>query len=228
MGGPLSDLLFDYIFLFVLAIQIIISFGLLILAVMFFYKRIKVVRLTKKAECMEQRKDKTDYLKIYEKIEKTIQKQKYIEQIDILENIRANLRMKLYLNTRMGKYVKVCPECGSTDSAVESYGYIVRDFCKKCGYSSIKKSNILVGSLIYFPEIRFGTEEDIKNLEDSIIYCPYCNKKIKDSWDICLRCEKDLEDNNELGIPSAKEKIISYIFILLLLIALLLLLLYWK
>jgi len=228
MQGPLSDLLFEDIFLFVFVIQMIILLGLHVLAVMFFYKRIKVFRLTKKAGHEKLEKDNASYLKIYEKIEKLIQRQKDIEEIDILENIRVNLGMKLYLNTRMGKYVKVCPECGSTDSAVESYGYMVRDFCKKCGYSSIKKSNILVGSLIYFPEIRFGTEEDIKNLEDSIIYCPYCNKKIKDSWDICLRCEKDLEDRNELGIPSAKEKIISYIFILLLLICLLLLLLYWK
>lgn len=224
MGYTLFNLIYDYSLSFAISITFIL--GLYSLAIIFIYKRIKIVRLAKKVEQVEQRKDNTDYLKINEKIEKIIQGQKGIEQIDILENTSVNSRMELYLNARMGKYVKICPECGSMNSSVESYRYMVRDFCKECGYSSIKKRN-LVDSLIYFPEIRFGSEKDIKIIEGSISYCPYCNQKIKDSWDICLRCGEDLEEYNELGIPSSKEKIISYIFIIFL-IVLLVVLLYWK
>ena len=54
--------------------------------------------------------------------------------------------------TRMRGYIKVCPNCGSTDVSVESFKYMVRDICKECGYGSIKKS-LFINYLLYFPKI---------------------------------------------------------------------------
>lgn len=54
--------------------------------------------------------------------------------------------------TRMKGYIKICPNCGSTDVSVESFNYMVRDICKECGYGSIKES-LFLNDLIYFPEI---------------------------------------------------------------------------
>lgn len=67
--------------------------------------------------------------------------------------------------TRMKGYIKICPNCGSTDVSVESFNYMVRDICKECGYGSIKES-VFVNDLIYFPEI---SEEDIEEFRKEVI-----------------------------------------------------------
>ncbi|NPV50327.1 MAG: hypothetical protein HPY60_03915 [Candidatus Methanofastidiosum sp.] len=68
-------------------------------------------------------------------------------------------------DTRMKGYIKICPNCGSTDVSVESFNYMVRDICKECGYGSIKES-VFVNDLIYFPEI---PEEDIEEFRKEVI-----------------------------------------------------------
>jgi ribosomal protein S27AE len=74
-------------------------------------------------------------------------------------------------DARMKGYIKICPNCGSTDVSVESFNYMVRDLCKECGYGSIKES-VFVNDLIYFPEI---PEEDIEEFRKEVI-----QKKKKD------------------------------------------------
>ncbi|HOM96063.1 MAG: hypothetical protein GX941_05570 [Candidatus Methanofastidiosa archaeon] len=67
--------------------------------------------------------------------------------------------------TRMRGYIKVCPNCGSTDVSVESFKYMVRDICKECGYGSIKKG-LFINDLLYFPEI---SEESIEEFKKEVI-----------------------------------------------------------
>ncbi len=68
-------------------------------------------------------------------------------------------------DTRMKGYIKICPNCGSTDVSVESFNYMIRDICKECGYGSIKES-LFVDNLIYFPEI---PESQIEEFRKEII-----------------------------------------------------------
>ena len=68
-------------------------------------------------------------------------------------------------NTRMHGYIKICPNCGSTDVSVESFNYMVRDICKECGYGSIKES-LFINDLLYFPEI---LESDIEEFRKEVI-----------------------------------------------------------
>ncbi|HNZ60816.1 MAG TPA: hypothetical protein PKH48_05230 [Methanofastidiosum sp.] len=75
--------------------------------------------------------------------------------------------------TRMRGYIKVCPNCGSTDVSVESFKYMVRDICKECGYGSIKKS-LFINDLLYFPEI---PEERIEEFRKEVIQKKKTNKK---------------------------------------------------
>lgn len=67
--------------------------------------------------------------------------------------------------TRMKGFIKICPNCGSTDVSVESFNYMIRDICKECGYGSIKES-LFVDNLIYFPEI---PESEIEEFRKEII-----------------------------------------------------------
>ncbi len=76
--------------------------------------------------------------------------------------------------TRMQGYIKICPNCGSTNVSVESF--MVRDICKECGYGSIKES-LFVNDLIYFPEI---SEEDIEEFRKEVIQKKKKDNKNKD------------------------------------------------
>ncbi|HOC77710.1 MAG TPA: hypothetical protein PLO36_02225 [Methanofastidiosum sp.] len=78
-------------------------------------------------------------------------------------------------NTRMHGYIKICPNCGSTDVSVESFNYMVRDICKECGYGSIKES-LFVTDLIYFPEI---PEARIEEFRKEVIEKRTDKKKVK-------------------------------------------------
>ncbi len=68
-------------------------------------------------------------------------------------------------DTRMKGYIKICPNCGSTDVSVESFNYMVRDICKECGYGSIKES-LFIDDLLYFPEI---PESDVEEFKKEVI-----------------------------------------------------------
>ncbi|NMC59357.1 MAG: PQQ-binding-like beta-propeller repeat protein [Candidatus Methanofastidiosa archaeon] len=168
------EILYIYYFLIRLPLAIII------------YKRIKIIKMSRKSEHIESKKDNAIYLLINKKIQefrfdfrliKDIDNTSYekkaiklIEDIDDLDETKVNSRKKLYMHTRMRNYIKVCPKCGSIDISVESYGYMVRDLCNECSYDSIK-DNKLVDCLIYFPEIkRCDIGEFRKN---------YCQKKKK-------------------------------------------------
>jgi hypothetical protein len=65
----------------------------------------------------------------------------------------------------MKGYIKICPNCGSTDVSVESFNYMVRDICKECGYGSIKES-LFIDDLLYFPEI---SESDVEKFRKEAI-----------------------------------------------------------
>jgi len=69
------------------------------------------------------------------------------------------------------EYIKICPNCGSTNVSSESYNIGIRDVCKDCRYGSIQES-LFINDLIYFPEI---LESDIEEFKKGII-----KKKEKD------------------------------------------------
>jgi ferredoxin-like protein FixX len=62
------------------------------------------------------------------------------------------------------KYIKVCPNCGSTQVSSESFNIGVRDICLECGHGSIKES-LFVTDLLYFPEIR---EKEIESFRKEL------------------------------------------------------------
>ena len=103
---------------------------------------------------------------------------------------------------------------------------MVRDFCKECGYGSIRQSKLL-DCLLYSPEVKlYATNIDLEYLENDEDYCPHCNRVIKDSWDICPYCGNNLSVYNKLGVPNIQDKILSGLVVLTLLIVYLLVL-FW-
>lgn len=94
------------------------------------------------------------YLKHFNIVRKGNKKENY--STDAFKNENS------YSNIPKGKYVKVCPNCGSTNVSYESYMSMASDFCKDCGYGSLKSPGYFDGVLKIFPEVE-GT--GVKNFE---------------------------------------------------------------
>jgi len=47
-----------------------------------------------------------------------------------------------------GAHQKICPKCGSTEIGVEAENLRANDFCKTCGYNSIKSGMV---EMMHFP-----------------------------------------------------------------------------
>lgn len=94
------------------------------------------------------------YLKHFNIVRKENRKENY--STDAFKNENS------YSSIPKGKYVKVCPNCGSTNVSYESYKSMASDFCKDCGYGSLKSPGYFDGVLKIFPEVE-GT--GVKNFE---------------------------------------------------------------
>ena len=94
------------------------------------------------------------YLKHFNIVKKGNKKENYTT--DAFKNENS------YSSIPKGKYVKVCPNCGSTNVSYESYKSMASDFCKDCGYGSLKNPGYFDGVLKIFPEVE-GT--GVKNFE---------------------------------------------------------------
>lgn len=78
--------------------------------------------------------------------------------------------------TQTKEYIKICPNCGSTNVSSESYNIGIRDVCKDCRYGSIQES-LFINDLIYFPEI---LESDIEEFRKEVIQKRKKVKKLSD------------------------------------------------
>ncbi|KYC53600.1 MAG: hypothetical protein AMQ74_00343 [Candidatus Methanofastidiosum methylothiophilum] len=94
------------------------------------------------------------YLKHFNIVKKGNKKESY--STDAFKNGNS------YSSIPKGKYVKICPNCGSTNVSYESYKSMASDFCKGCGYGSLKSPGYFDGVLKIFPEVE-GT--GVKNFE---------------------------------------------------------------
>jgi predicted RNA-binding Zn-ribbon protein involved in translation (DUF1610 family) len=97
------------------------------------------------------------YLKHFNIVRKENRKESY--STDAFKNENS------YSSIPKGKYVKVCPNCGSTNVSYESYKSMASDFCKDCGYGSLKSPGHFDGVLKIFPEVEGTGERTLRNIK---------------------------------------------------------------
>ena len=69
----------------------------------------------------------------------------------ISENKIKKLEQEMQISNDLtidSAHQKVCPKCGSTEIGVEADSLSPHDFCKQCGYNSLKRGMV---EMITFP-----------------------------------------------------------------------------